>query len=368
MKPRRYAAIILAAGFSRRMEQFKPLLSLGEETITDHMISTLLQNDVEVYLVVGWRGDELRASIKKRDIKIIENHEYRQGMLTSIQAGIRHLQPVPESFFIMPVDIPLVRPSTISRLLSEAKEHPGKIIYPTFGKVRGHPPLLPSSLISAILEWQKDGGLKALLDEQANIALEIQVPDSNILFDIDTPEDYDAMLKRFQRYDVPTDDECEVILLDVCKIPQDIYRHCLKVAEVAEAIGKALVEAGEKPDLAVVRAAAMLHDIAKGQPKHDATGGQILQEMGFGKVGEIVAIHTDLPAGNSSISLESKIVYLADKYVKGEDHVSLDERYHSAGSKYGLNLEIMRQRKLRALKVKQELDDILGYSLDAIIF
>jgi molybdenum cofactor cytidylyltransferase len=207
MKHRQYAAIILAAGFSRRMEQFKPLLPLGEETITDHVIATFLQNDVEVYLVIGWRGDELRAGIKKREINIIENHKYRQGMFTSIQTGIRHLQPVPESFFIMPVDIPLVRPSTISRLLYEARENPGKIIYPVFGKRRGHPPLVPSSLAAAILGWQKGGGLRAVLETQANAALEVEVPDSNILFDIDTHEDYDAMLERFQRYDVPTGEE-----------------------------------------------------------------------------------------------------------------------------------------------------------------
>lgn len=371
MKPRRYAAVILAAGFSSRMEQFKPLLPLGEKTITDHVIATFRQNNVDVYLIVGWRGNELRAGIKKWDIDIIENSEYQQGMFTSVQAGIRHLQPVPESFFIMPVDIPLVRPSTISQLINEAREHPGKILYPVFGKTRGHPPLVPSSLIPVILGWQKEGGLRAILSTQENNALEVIVPDSYILLDIDTYDDYQVALKRFLRHGVPTEEECDVILDDICPIAPDIRKHCLKVAEVAITIGRVLSDSGYKVDLEVIRTAAMLHDIAKGYLNHAAAGGRMLREMGFEMIGDIVTIHSDLPTGEIPVSLESKIVYLADKFVKGSNLVPIEERYHSASSKFSVTPEIeanIRQRKLSALKVKRELEDILGYSLDAVIF
>jgi molybdenum cofactor cytidylyltransferase len=93
------AAIVLAAGFSSRMEEFKPLLSVGGETITDRVISTFLSNGVEVLLVTGWRQDELAAGIKNRDITIVENPDYERGMLSSVQAGVKRLNSSHRSFF-----------------------------------------------------------------------------------------------------------------------------------------------------------------------------------------------------------------------------------------------------------------------------
>ncbi|MFC1901319.1 NTP transferase domain-containing protein [Chloroflexota bacterium] len=200
----KYAAIVLAAGLSSRLEGFKPLLSMGGETITDHVVSTFLANGVEVYLVVGWRRQELMAGIKNKNITIVENPDYRQGMFTSVQAGLRHLPPNYAAFFAMPVDIPLVRPSTVAGLLSVAAEHPDSIIYPVFGGRRGHPTLVPLCLAPAIMDWKGDGGLKAVLDSRREMALEVAVTDSNILFDVDTSEDYRVLLERFQRDDMPT--------------------------------------------------------------------------------------------------------------------------------------------------------------------
>jgi len=203
MKAKRYAAIVLAAGFSRRMRHFKPLLTLGKETITDHLMVTFLQNEVEVYLVVGYRQNELCAGIRTRNIQIVENRDYPQGMLSSVQTGLRSLLAGYQATFIAPVDIPLVHPATIQRLLIAAEEYPNKVLYPVFHHTRGHPPLVPAALFSAILGWQGDGGLKSILHVYEDIAVEVSVPDSNILFDIDEPSDYKTLLKRFQSDKIP---------------------------------------------------------------------------------------------------------------------------------------------------------------------
>ncbi len=202
-----YAAIILAAGLSSRLPQFKPLLPLGGETITDHLIHTFLNCGVEVLLVVGHRQEELRAGIKKHNMVIIENPGYRQGMFTSVQAGIRGLQPGNRAFFIMPADIPLVREATVRQLLSAAGKAPEKIVYPVFNGKRGHPPLIPSSHARAILSWHGENGLKSYLKAQKGQALEVPVADGNILFDVDTPDDYRELSKRYQRDEILTNEE-----------------------------------------------------------------------------------------------------------------------------------------------------------------
>lgn len=200
MKTPRFAAIVLAGGLSKRMKEFKPLLPLGKATITDHAISLFKNVNVNAYLIVGYRGDDIIAGIKIKDITIFNNPDYEQGMMTSVQTGVRQLPPGYDAFFVLPVDIPLVKPSTIKQLMTAVQENPGKIIYPTYQGKKGHPPLIPTSLIPQILEWDKDGGLNAVLKEHENQALEIAVDDRFILKDIDTPEDYQRLLKLYSEH------------------------------------------------------------------------------------------------------------------------------------------------------------------------
>jgi molybdenum cofactor cytidylyltransferase len=198
MKNSRFAAIVLAGGLSSRMKQFKPLLPLGQATVTDHVIATFKSVNLDVFLVVGYRRDDIIANVKEQDITIVYNQDYEKGMFSSIQAGIKQLGPQHSAFLILPVDIPLVRPTTIRRLMEAAQENPDKIIYPTYNGKRGHPPLLPASLIPEILGWKQNGGLKAVLKAHEKLALEVPVEDNFILDDIDTPEDYQELLKHYR--------------------------------------------------------------------------------------------------------------------------------------------------------------------------
>jgi putative nucleotidyltransferase with HDIG domain len=365
-----YAAIVLAGGLSTRMQQFKPLLPLGEETATDHVIDAFLSAGVDVSLVAGYRHDDIIAGIKKRDIDIIYNPDYEKGMFSSIQAGIRQLRPEYQGFFILPVDIPLVRPATIKRLMEAAVKNPDKIIYPTFAGKRGHPPLIPTTLIPTIMGWDKNGGLKAVLDSQERLALEVPVADSYILLDIDTPEDYKFLSERYRRYEVPTDEECHEILHTIFHMAPDRIKHCQKVADAAAEIGRAFGMMGSTPDIELIYVAALLHDIGKGQKQHDITGGKILQELGFDKVGDIVAVHSDLAGGNTKLSLEAKIVYIADKLIQGERQVSLEERYRSSRERFATTPKIeaaINKRLKVAQKVKMELEKTLGHRLEIVI-
>ncbi len=192
--------------------------------------------------------------------------------------------------------------------------------------------------------------------------------DSYILFDIDTAEDYTALLERYRRYELPTDEECEVILKTICRIKPERIRHCYKTAEVAADISRALNNAGQPVDTELVRISAILHDLAKEQPKHDTTGGQILREMGFKKVGEIVAVHSILTNSETTPSIEAKIVFLADKFVGGEKIVSIEERYDNRRrSLPPERAKLVRERMAVALQVKKELETLIGHPLEKVI-
>jgi molybdenum cofactor cytidylyltransferase len=199
MNMSRFAAVILAGGLSTRMEQLKPLLPLGKATITDAAVATFLGLGVDVYLVVGYRREQIEAGINNNGITIVYNPDFKKGMLTSIQAGVRRLKPGYQAFFVLPVDIPLVKPASIKQLIEAGTANPEKIIYPTYNSKRGHPPLIPASLIPEILGWDKEGGLKTFLKMYEKSAFEVPVNDEFILLDIDTPEDYKNLLVRYRQ-------------------------------------------------------------------------------------------------------------------------------------------------------------------------
>ena len=137
------------------------------------------------------------------------------------------------------------------------------------------------------------------------------------------------------------------------------YRHCIAVAKAAKTIGKALRKSGKNIDPELIYSAARLHDIAKGQHKHDIAGGQIFRDLGFGQTGDIVAVHTDLAGGNLHLSLEAKVIYLADKLVEGDRPVTLAERYGHAKRPFTLTPEIdtaIERRFQVAQAVKKELE------------
>ncbi len=367
MSSSEFAAVVLAAGLSSRMGGTpKPLLKLGSGTIADHVIETFLNNHTDVYLVVGHRGDEVARSLKARDVTVVENKDYERGMFTSVQAGASRLLPGHKWFFVLPVDIPLVREATVARLMKEAAQSPEAVVYPVFLGRRGHPVLVPSRLIQPILRWSGDGGLRAVLGREKE-AVEVAVADAGVVFDVDSPENYRELTDRFARIQTLTHLECEAVLNDTCGVHPDVREHCLKVAEVADRICQALSSAGCGLDCEAVHAAAMLHDVAKGQPDHDLKGAELLRGLGFDRIAQIVAVHTDL-AGQSNPSLEAKVVFLADKLVMGTRLVTIGERYERSRRDYTATPDIeaaIAARREHTLAVKREMEALLGRSLEA---
>jgi molybdenum cofactor cytidylyltransferase len=96
----------------------------------------------------------------------------------------------------------------------------------------------------------------------------------------------------------------------------------------------------------------------------------MLTDMGFARIGAIVATHTDLPRDGGGVLFESKIVYLADKMVEGTRLVTIGSRYQSARDRFARTPDIaseILQREERVLSVKREFELILGHSLETVI-
>ncbi len=365
------SAIILAAGFSSRMGQMKALLRLNHRTVLEQAILLFQNAGVNDILVVTGHGCKaLSPVIQASGARQVHNAEYRSGMFSSVLAGVRNVAQHSRAVFLLPVDIPLIRPWSIRELRRVFTQHPEAVIHPGFNGKRGHPPLIPSGLIPDILSWNQPGGLAGFLALHDSTSITVDLPDRHILMDMDTPEDYRLLKAANQRRDIPTAAECDHLLNHRFPVSQDIIQHSRTVANVAVAIGNALNAAGGHIHLETLYAAAMLHDIAKGHRDHARLGGRWLSDMGFEYIGAIVAAHTDPEPEPEAVLTEKTVVFLSDKLVQKDKIVSISQRFETALKRYRDNARAQRNIDLRrktALAAIQRIELQTGRSLDTIL-
>jgi molybdenum cofactor cytidylyltransferase len=199
---RRVVALILAAGYSSRMGALKPLLRIGGFHLVEAAVSRFMRAGFQdVRVVVGHRAQEIIPAVDRLGVEHIYNPFYSKGMFSSVLAGVGSLGIDVEAFFVLPVDIPLVKSETIAQLYSAYQNCPAVIVYPRFQGYRGHPPLISMGTMTKDLRGDFPGGLRALLRKYEEDALDVDVEDEAVLMDCDTQEDYsklwDYYLKDF---------------------------------------------------------------------------------------------------------------------------------------------------------------------------
>jgi HD superfamily phosphohydrolase YqeK len=141
------------------------------------------------------------------------------------------------------------------------------------------------------------------------------------------------------------------------------------VAEVAERIALALACRGLSLNLELVRAGALLHDLAKGWPDHAVVGADLLRSMDFPRVATVVGAHTELDFSGGQLD-ESAIVYIADKLVRGESVVTLDQRFAPALARFSDNplaLRAAQSRMATAQAVAIAVETRLGAPLVSVV-
>jgi uncharacterized protein len=147
---------------------------------------------------------------------------------------------------------------------------------------------------------------------------------------------------------VPNRDEC-LRLMDRHGMLENIVDHSLTVTRVACFLSKELNKKGQRIDLGVVEAAALLHDLAKTEcletkEDHAQQGFRLLRGLGYERIAAVVAQHVEiLPAGDSASVTEEEVVNYADKRVQHDQIVSLKERFSDLKDRYGHVKSAMEQ-------------------------
>jgi len=365
----RLAAVVPAAGLSSRMGDFKPFLPLDGQSVIARVADLLVSSGVDpVIVVTGKRGDEVGAVAEKGGAVAVHNPDFERGMFSSILAGVAALPGDVDAFFLLPADLPLVRPETIRRLMDA--HDPGRpgIVYPNFLGERGHPPLISRQLLPAIMEHDGTGGLRTVLERHEVEARNVAVADQGVLFDLDRPGDYEQAKAAFGR-EYPTEAECEA-LWEIAGGTDHVRQHCRAVTQVAEALCAALKGRGASSlNIELVRGAALTHDIGKGTRRHEEAGAELLEAHGFRAAADIVRVHFDLSLPPDALITEREIVFLADKLVRCHHPVALEGRYTEKMTQYAHEpgaVEAITGRLERAKVMLARFDGELGGSAERI--
>jgi len=365
------AAIILSAGYSSRMGEFKPLLPFGDATILERDITLFRDAGIrDIRVVIGHRAAELLPRVERLRARPVMNGRYADGMFSSVTAGVASLGDEVEAFFLLPVDIPLVRPQTVSLLAESFTRGEGAILYPSFLGRRGHPPLIAARYRKEIIAWDGEGGLKGFLSLHDAKAVSIETEDEGILLDMDTVAEYVRLRSVWRKAAIPSADECEKLLLKTFSADMTLLEHCRGVAKLSVFLSRKLNEAGCRLDVDLVEAAALLHDLARGKPNHAPEAARILDEMGYPDIARTVAVHMDISVDERLPVGGAEVVYLADKMVSGNRIVSIEERFEARIRSHALDAEArdaLSRRLANARAIRDKLERVVERPLHELL-
>ena len=176
-----------------------------------------------------------------------------------------------------------------------------------------------------------------------------------------------------KKEEILPDRDFAINLLRMLKIQPSVRRHSEKVADKALEIANKIKKADININL--IEIGALLHDIGRAKThgfKHALIGGKILRERGFSnKLAKICERHIlggldkedakrfGLPEKDFlPLTLEEKIICLADKHIAGTREVSIQERFNRWFQKYGRSKILIKSKK-RIEKIQKEIKGLM---------
>ncbi|MEM6767228.1 MAG: nucleotidyltransferase family protein [Bacteroidota bacterium] len=192
-----YHILILAAGASTRMGQPKQLLAYQGSTLLEHAINTALScHPISVKVVLGAHVEAIQKNISLEKVDKVYNSDWQRGMAGSIKCGITVIMEGEDAnlgTIIMLGDQPLISSQFLQKLYQEAEQQQKEIAASAYQETLGVPAYFSSFYYEKLLGLSGQGGAGKLIQVfKEEVA---SVPAGKFLADIDTPEEYQNLIK-----------------------------------------------------------------------------------------------------------------------------------------------------------------------------
>jgi molybdenum cofactor cytidylyltransferase len=184
--------IILAAGESKRMSSPKALLKIGSETFVTKIRRIMVEVGIQsIFVVTGAHKTEIEEHLRGMEhTKLVWNARYQEGQFSSLKTCLLQVPQNTPAVLVWPVDQPLIQKATVELLLSQWRNQKNHVVIPVLQSKRGHPVIYDNAAIQTILSLDATHTAKDLQAIYSKEILYVEVQDSGILIDIDSPEDY----------------------------------------------------------------------------------------------------------------------------------------------------------------------------------
>lgn len=194
------AAVVLAAGLSRRMGRPKMALPWGNTTVIGRVVQVLAQVGVdEVVVVTGGAHEVVEAALADQPARVVFNPAYaEQEMAYSLKVGLETLPETVEAVLVVLGDQPQIQPEVVSGVIDFFLQSKARLVAPSYQLRRGHPWLMARPVWSEILTLQPPHTLRDILNKLAGQILYYEVDTDSILRDLDTPADYEQEQALFR--------------------------------------------------------------------------------------------------------------------------------------------------------------------------
>ena len=186
-------AVLVAAGLSSRMGDFKPMLPFGDSTIALHIVMMLKRLEVSPLVVVtGYRAEELERHLSHAGVRFVRNERYRETqMFDSVRLGLKAIAGQCERIMVMPMDTPAIMPLTIRQVLMID----AGIVRTVCKGEPGHPIMFQNEIAGQLCAYEGGRGLRGAIEESGISVTDLEVEDEGIYRDVDTKEEYQELVE-----------------------------------------------------------------------------------------------------------------------------------------------------------------------------
>ena len=188
------AAVILAAGESRRMGWPKALLLYHDRTFVEHLLDVTRHPKISTQKVVLGAGTaEIQARLNLDPTSVVVNPDWERGQLSSIQAAVRALSGENlDGILVCLVDHPLITSALVADLI-EAFYRTGKCAaVPVFQGRRGHPVIFSRKLFDELLTAPLETGARAVVWKHAGDVEEVPTEEQGAVLNLNDPDAYES--------------------------------------------------------------------------------------------------------------------------------------------------------------------------------
>ena len=185
-------ALLLAAGASTRFGSPKQLVRVAGRPLLHAAVTRAAEvAGNAVIVVLGAGASELAPLLRHSPGSVVINQEWREGLASSIRAGVARLPPTCAGVLLLLADQAAVTTDDLKRLAGTWRKQPNRIAAALYAGTTGVPAVFPRILFRELAELRGDAGARALLRRNADRVVRVPMPGAAL--DIDTPEDLLAL-------------------------------------------------------------------------------------------------------------------------------------------------------------------------------